>query len=603
MPIRLLFRTARPLPVALALALLLACPPAHRTAHAAADPAKVLRVASFDIETFDPQQFNDDPSFQVFAAIFEGMYEYDYLASPPKLAAVTASGPPAITDDGRTWTIRITPGIYFTDDPAFGGKRRELVAEDYVYSLKRWIDPNLRRGGDAVMSDLVLGARAVIDAAKKPGGRFDYDQPMEGMRATDRYTLQLLLTEPNFPVVHDNLVRGAVAREVVEAANGDIRARPVGTGPYRLREWKQGSKIILEANPDYRAIRFPENSDPSRAALVRSMKGKVLPQVGVVDISLIEEDAVRLLEFEKGGLDYIVVRGEPATRLQVNGKLKAELAAKGVTWHTFVEPVLFSIYFNMEDKTIGGMDREHIALRRAIALGIDTETLVKVVYAGQGIPANQIVPPTMTGYDPAMPKKPLFDRAAAMRLLDRVGFDKFDADGFRRSPDGKPLTVTFTIRSGTISRETQTLLKRDMDAIKLRMDFNVMPFQDAVKAMVSGKYQMAFVGQGGVPSGYAVLIPLYGKASSSINLSRFKLAEYDAAFGDFTRSEDPALQIASARKMTELARAYMPLLPAVFRVETNYVQPWVSGFSSPIFKPYWKFLDIDLAVQRKMQGK
>ena len=306
----------------------------------AADPAKVLHFASFDIETFDPQQVNDDPSFQIFSAIFEGLYEYDYLASPPKLAPVTAAGPPLVTDDGKTWTIRVTPGIYFTDDPAFGGKRRELVAEDYVYSLKRWIDPTLRRGGAAVTSDLLVGARAVVDAASKSGAKFDYDQPIEGLRALDRYTLRLRLTEPNFPIVHDNLVRGAVAREVVEAAGGDIRARAVGTGPYKLREWRQGSKVILDANPGYRPIHFPESNDPARAALVRSMKGKTLPQVGVVDISLIDEDSVRLLEFEKGGLDYIVVRGEPATRLMANGKLKPELAAKGVTRHTFVEPVV-----------------------------------------------------------------------------------------------------------------------------------------------------------------------------------------------------------------------------------------------------------------------
>jgi len=569
----------------------------------AADPNKVLHVASFDIETFDPQQFNDDPSFQVFTSIFEGLYEYDYLASPPRLAPVTAAGPPVVTDDGKTWTIRVTPGIYFTDDPAFGGKRRELVAADYVYSLKRWIDPNLRRGGAAVTADLFVGAREVVDAAAKPGAKFDYDRPIEGLRAPDRYTLQLRLTEPNVPVTEDNLVRGAVAREVVEAAGGDIRARPVGTGPYKLREWRQGSKVILDANPDYRPIRFPESSDPSRAALVRSMKGKTLPQVGIVDISLIDEDSVRLLEFEKGGLDYIVVRGEPATRLMVKGKLKPELAAKGVSRHTFVEPVVFSIYFNMEDKTIGGTDREHIALRRAIALAIDMEAMVKVVYAGQGIPANQIVPPGVTGHDPSLPKKPLYDKAAAMRLLDRVGFDKRDADGFRKGPGGKALTLTFTIRSGAISRETQTLLKRDMDAVGLRMEFHVTPFQDAVKEMVAGKYQMAFVGQGGVPSGYAVLIPLWGKAQSSINLSRFKLAEYDTAFSDFLRSSEPAAQIAAARKMTDLAQAYMPMLPSVFRIETNYVQPWLLGFSPPIFKQYYKFLDIDLALQRKMQRK
>ncbi|MEO8344148.1 MAG: ABC transporter substrate-binding protein [Betaproteobacteria bacterium] len=569
----------------------------------AADPDKVLRVASFDIGTFDPQQFTDNPSFELFAAIYEGLYEYDYLSSTPRLSPVTATSQPIITDDGKTWTIRIAPGIHFTDDPAFGGRPRELVAADYVYSLKRWIDPNLRRGGSAVFSDLVVGAREVVDAAQRPGGKFDYDQPIEGLRALDRYTLQLRLTEPNYPVVHDNLVRGAVAREVVEAAGGDIRARPVGTGPYRLREWKQGSRIILEANPGYRTIRFPDSTEPAKAALVRSMKGKTLPQIGVVEIAIIEEDATRLLEFERGGLDYVVVRGEAATRLLANGELKPEYAAKGVVRHNFVEPVVFSIYFNMEDAVIGGMGKERIALRRAIAQGIDTETMVRVVYAGQGIAANQMVAPGMTGHDPARPPKPPYDKDAAKRLLDRFGFDKRDTDGFRKGPDGKPLTITFTLRSGAISREIQTLVKRDMDAIGVRMEFRVTPFQDAVKEMIAGKYQLAFVGQGGAPSGYVVLIPLWGGAQPSVNISRFKLAEYDAAFAQFLRAAEPPAQIAAARTMTDLALAYMPMLAAIFRTETNYVQAWVSGFSPPVFRPYWKYLDIDLARRRQGLAK
>ena len=142
-----------------------------------------------------------------------------------------------------------------------------------------------------------------------------------------------------------------------------------------------------------------------------------------------------------------------------------------------------------------------------------------------------------------------------------------------------------------------------MDAIGLRMEFHVTPFQDAIKEMVAGKFQLAFVGQGGIPSGYGVLIPLWGKAPSSVNISRFKLAEYDTAFGDFLRSSEPAVQIAAARKMTELAQAYMPMLPAIVRVESNYVQPWVMGFSPPVFKTYWKFLDIDLARRRQVNGK
>src|SRR6266566_7800081 len=207
----------------------------------AADPAKILRVAMFDIDTLDPQQYSEDPSFQVIQALFEPAYEWDYLSKTPKLTPLTAAGPPEVTEDGKVWTIRFKRGILFTDDPAFKGKPRELTADDYIYSYKRWLDPNGRRGGSPILTDLIIGARPVVDAARA-SGKFDFDRPMEGMGALDRYTFQIRLNEPNYPNVRDLLgFVGASAREVVEAAGPDIRTRPVGTGPFRLREWKRGS--------------------------------------------------------------------------------------------------------------------------------------------------------------------------------------------------------------------------------------------------------------------------------------------------------------------------------------------------------------------------
>ena len=170
------------------LAVALACAPAS-----AADMRKLLRIASPDITSLDPQQGTDLYSTRVASAIFEGLYEFEYLSTGSKVVPCTAASMPVITDDGRTWTITLQKGIRFTDDPAFKGKPRELIAADYVYSIKRSIDPNLRGGGDPALADLIVGARPVVDAARKPGAHFDYDAPMAGLRALDRYTLQIRL--------------------------------------------------------------------------------------------------------------------------------------------------------------------------------------------------------------------------------------------------------------------------------------------------------------------------------------------------------------------------------------------------------------------------
>jgi ABC-type transport system substrate-binding protein len=577
------------------LALVSAC------AAGAADPNKVLHIASPDIDTLDPQQATTIPAQRVTFAIFEGLYNWDYLNSPTGLAPVTATGPPQISDGGKTWQIDLKPGIYFTDDPAFRGKPRELVADDYIYSMKRRLDPNLSRGGDTVMADLIIGARAVVDAARKPGAKFGYDRPIEGLRAVGRHSIRIELNAINYPSVQVFLTVVAVAREVVEAAGGNIRAHPVGTGPYRLREWKVGSRIVLEANPNYRTLRFPASNKPADAELERSMRGRTFPQIGVIDISVIEEDTTLLLEFERGALDYVELRAEIANRLLANDKLKPEYAARGIVRHARLEPFLFFVDFNMTDPVVGGTSREKIALRRAIAMGLDTQNLVDVVYAGQGQPANQMIPPGVSGHDPAAPAKSLYDAAAARTLLDRFGYDKRDTEGYRKAPDGKPLTVVLSLRAAAISREMQTLWKRDMDAIGIRIDFHVTPFQDFVKELIAGQYQMSAAGFGGIPTGDGILELLDSRQPPFANQSRFKSAEYDQLVDRFLRSPTAPEQIAAARSMNAIARAYMPLLPTIFRRENDFVQPWLQGFRPQVFSTYWQFMDIDLA-RRKRAG-
>src|SRR5947199_5597625 len=107
----------------------------------AADMGKVLRVSFPIAETgFDPQAAGDAYSNYVNRAIFDALYMYDFLARPYRIVPNTAAALPDISPDGKTWIIKVKHGIYFADDPAFKGKKRELVAADYVYAWKRLLD-------------------------------------------------------------------------------------------------------------------------------------------------------------------------------------------------------------------------------------------------------------------------------------------------------------------------------------------------------------------------------------------------------------------------------------------------------------------------------
>ena len=206
-------------------ALPVALPPA---AAVAADPAKVLRVAFPTAETgFDPVRVSDLYSNTINEAIFERLLTYDYLARPAKVVPMTAEAMPEVRDNGRVYVFKLRKGIHFTPDPAFKGQKRELVAEDYVYTFKRFVDPKNRSPWAFLLEGKIEGLDEAVDAAKK-SGRFDYDAKIPGLRAVDRHTLEIRLkaTDYNFPFICAHVPFGAAAREVIG---------PTATTPPRIR--------------------------------------------------------------------------------------------------------------------------------------------------------------------------------------------------------------------------------------------------------------------------------------------------------------------------------------------------------------------------------
>ena len=585
----------------LALAAVALAAPVH-----AADPGKVLRVAFLSAETgFDPQASGDLYSNYVNRAIFDAPYTYDYLARPFRIVPNTAAALPEISSDGLTWTIRIKPGIYFADDPVFKGARRELTAADYVYSLKRVIDPKVRSPNLQQFDGKFVGADALVARARE-SGKLDYDAPLEGLQAVDRYTLRIKLTAPSYDLLSDltTVAAGAVAREVIDAygdGSGWAMANPVGTGPYRIKEWRRGQKIVLEANPGFRDATFPQSRDPADRDIVARLGGKKLPLIGRVEINIIEESNPRLLAFEKGELDYVAVPPELTWNvLEPGNKLKPRYVAAGVQLARGIQPTVAYTYFNMDDPVVGGYTRDKVALRRAVGMAYNTEEEIRVVRQGQAVLATQPVPPGITGHDPNFNGHVKYDPAGARALLDKFGYIDRDRDGWRDLPDGRPLVLHIASTIGSFERQLDELWQRSMSAVGIRVEFVKQKFPDTLKAARAGQVQMwGLANTNTTTEGYGFLGLLYGGNKGLSNLARFDLPEFNQRYEASRRLPDGPQRTALFREMSALVTAYAPWMLDVYRYENVVVYPWVVGFKyGGIYQHPWPYLDIDRARKR-----
>ncbi|UXH78221.1 ABC transporter substrate-binding protein [Roseateles amylovorans] len=571
----------------------------------AAQPEKVLRYAFLVAETgFDPAQLSDLYSRIITAHIFESLYNYDYLARPFKLLPNTAAAMPEVSDDFRTWTIRLRPGIRFADDPAFGGRVRELTAEDYVYSLKRFFDPAVKSPlYSSFRQEGIIGLQALRDEALKTKKPFNYDKPIDGLRALDRYTLQFRLEQARPRFIY-NLAGGdtygAVAREVVERYGDRIMEHPVGTGPFKLERWRRSSLIRLVRNPDFREIRYdaqPNPDDVEGQALLARYKGRRLPMVDAVEISIIGESQPRWLSFLNREFDLIFTLPEEYADVAMpHGKLAPNLAKQGMHLHRVLASDRTMYYFNMEDPVVGGYTPEKVALRRAIGLATDIEAEIAQVRHHQAVPAQTVVAPMTWGYDEDLKTENSdFDLARAKALLDLYGYVDKDGDGWRDLPDGRPLVIEYASQPDSRSKPYDEMWKRDMDRLGVKLKIRMGQWPENLKAARAAQLQIWQLGfNSSTPDAQLGLELMYGPAAGGQNLGRFKLERFDELYRRMLVMPDSPERLALLREAQKLLTAYMPQKFRVHRYVTDISQPWLSGYRRPYFNQmFWQFVDID----------
>ncbi|GIK85624.1 MAG: heme-binding protein [Burkholderiales bacterium] len=561
-----------------------------------------LRVAFSIAETsFDPTVASDAASDSVIANVFDAMLDYDYLARPARLVPRALEALPAVEDGGRTYVCRVRKGIHFTPDAAFRGARRELTAADYAYSFKRHLDP-ARRSPWAWLLEGRLAGGDEAQAAARRSGRFDYDAKLPGLEVVDRHTLRIRLAAPDyrFPYVLAVPNLCAVAREVVEAHGNDVGAHPVGTGPYLLAQYKRSARIVLEANPGFRRTTYvPAGPVPAAFKdVAAALADRALPLARRIEVAVIEEGQARWLAFLAGEIDTLDSPGVPPDFVEqalAGGRLRPELAARGIRHDVLLRPNVYFTYFNMEDPLVGGYTPEKVALRRAIGMAYDVDEGIRVLLKGRAVPAYGPVPPDVEGHDPRrLANAQLHDPAAARALLDRFGYRDRDGDGYREQPDGRPLVLERWSTPTSAQRQSDELWKKCMDAVGLRMAFRKDKLPELRKMARLGRIPLRGDGwNGDYPDAENFMQLLYGPNKGQSNDARFDLPAFNALFDQARALPDSPQRNALFAKMTDLVVAYAPWRLTWHIVEDHLSHPWVrNNVPHPIRSQAWMYTDV-----------
>jgi oligopeptide transport system substrate-binding protein len=561
------------------------------------DGSKTLNLAVVaQIKSMDPAFANDRYGGTEVGRVYEGLLQYHYLKNPAELMPNLAQGMPEVSPDGLTYTFKILPGVKFQDDPAFpNGKGRELVAEDFVYSIKRLADPHLQSNGFWIIDGKLKGLNEWRDQNASRTVT-NYNETIEGVKALDNQTLQFILKKP-YPQFLNALAMPflfVVAHEVVNHYKDSFLNHPVGTGPYMIKEFSTNmNQLVYVKNPNFRDQFYPSDAsgDLNTPANLEDA-GKKLPLVDKIVVNIIVESQPRWLKFQKGDIEYLEIpKDNFSATVTKDKRLTPEMEKKGIRLLIAPSPDVTMYSFNMEHPLF----KDNLNLRKAMSLAIDGNKLNELFYSGVSIVAQGIIPPGMGGYkaDFVNPNR-TFDIELAKKYLKEAGY-----------PDGKGLPeIVLDVTNTTTSRQLGEFFQNSFKliGIKLKLELNPWPeLQKKIKTKQSMFFGNAWGGD--YPDAENFLQLFYGQnASPGSNGANYNNPEFNALFEKASIMQDSPERTAYYEQLNKMIVDAVPVIFGVHRTSFSIYQGWLKNYVNSDFGHHTcKYLNIDLDKKKALR--
>ena len=541
-------------------------------------------TAPSDVKGFDPMMASDVGSAAQIAKIYEGLLTYHWFKLPYELIPNLAEEMPTVSADGLTYTFKIRKGVLFQDDASFpNGKGRELVAEDFVYSIKRHADSKNQSTGWWLYDGKIKGLNEWRTKYEKLP-EANYDEVVEGIQALDKYTLQFKLAKvfPQFLYALAMPFSYVVPREAVTKYGKEFINHPVGTGPYVLPVFDQGKRLVFTKNPTFREKFYPSDASPEFKHMLVDA-GKKLPLVDKIVVDVIVESQPAWLKFNKGEVDYLSIPKDNYSTTIVNNQLSKEMTDKGVSLSITPGLDVYFYGFNFDHKIF-----QNINLRRAMSLAFDQKLMNELFYNNTGVPAESVAPPGVAGNDPAFKnpwKGPNLE--LAKKHLALAGY-----------PEGKGLPeITLDTFSSTSARQKAEFFQKQMEkiGIKIKVVGNLSPeLQAKIKKRSVMMIDYGWIGD--YPDTENFLQIFYGPNSSpGANSANYNNPEFNKMYENVAKMQNTPERTALYEKAVQYLTNEVVVIFTVHTQTYMLKQKWIKNYhDSDFIFDFHQYLNVDL---------